>query len=92
MKVSNDGLLRDMCLTAKRLTPPELLAHGLVDALASEGELLPAALDLARQLVKVAQTPAYGQIKRTLHRRAISALQLGDVPASFESLSSSPSS
>jgi enoyl-CoA hydratase/carnithine racemase len=63
--------------TGRRYGGPDALAAGIVDAVADEGKVLEAALDLARPLVGKA-SPILGQIKADIYQETLTVLRDAD--------------
>ncbi len=73
---------RKAILTAHRFAGPEALAGGIADALHSEQQLVPSAIELARSLAATAH-PTLGILKEDLFPGALAALRSGAAPAAF---------
>ena len=72
-KISNRPLLRDIVLTAKRLSAQQALDAGLVDDTCDNDSLLPKAKEIALTLTKI-NTETFHTIKTELNKEAIAAL------------------
>jgi enoyl-CoA hydratase/carnithine racemase len=73
---------RRAILTAHRFAGPEALTGGIADALHSEQELVPSAIELAHSLAATAH-PTLKILKEDLFPGALTALRSGAAPAAF---------
>jgi enoyl-CoA hydratase/carnithine racemase len=73
---------RKAILTAHRFAGPEALAGGIADALHSEQELVPSAIELAQSLAATAH-PNLKILKEDLFPGALTALRSGAAPRAF---------
>jgi enoyl-CoA hydratase/carnithine racemase len=73
---------RKAILTAHRFAGPEALTGGIADALHSEQELVPSAIELAHSLAATAH-PTLKILKEDLFPGALTALRSGAAPAAF---------